>query len=315
MRGHGPSFEKMDDLGLYHPQYSEGSLQELQNNQPPDHLAEALPNRFEYLKPALPVNVLGQDLTTDILAVKDTGNEQVGRGIFARKNIEAGAHVFEFDGTRIGEKKGVLPAAEGYSAHGVVVGTARESSGYFVYALPNNSSPLRYLNHSCEPNVARVPGDTFGFVALKPIAEGEEITADYSLLEANPYWELKECGCGSGQCRHDIRDVSSLSASMLGEHWERLIPGMQEFAIRYSRDPKIAAVRNQMGAEEMIQQRDHKYSSLQDSSVENIASSTHPTVINERNYLGAKRLAPIFLQEFVPDETERKTRTDKRLAA
>jgi SET domain-containing protein len=55
-----------------------------------------------------------------------------------------------------------------------------------------------YINHSCAPNavdLSRHPTNT-QYVALRDIAAGEEITADYYTVET-----LEKCLCGSPQCR------------------------------------------------------------------------------------------------------------------
>jgi len=316
----GPSRRKMDDRGLYYP--DEGGrrqLEDLSDNPPPDEgTMEDAPNaykypKYDYLKPAKPPDVLGPNLANETVEVRDTGNENVGRGLYARKDIDAGDDIFEFDGIRRGEKKGLATAMDGFSAHAITVGSNKKHPHYFVYAAPNKHSPLRYLNHSCNPNAARKPGDMFGFVALRPIAAEEEITADYSLLEANPYWKLENCGCGAENCRHEIGDVSSLPLQSLAEHWHRLTPEMQEFAIRYSRDSDIAKIRSQMGTEYMFSGEHRRF--VPKHSPEEILTSIHPTIVNERNYWGAKQLAPHFLEIFASHHIEEPDQQQTELAA
>lgn len=289
----GERYKKFDDRGLYQPEYSEESLRELAANPPPDE--DLRPSvEYGYLEPGRTPDILGPDLTTDKLFVKDTGNEHVGRGLYARKAIQDGEHVFEFDGLRRGEKVAALSSQDGFSAHSIAVGVDRKNPSYFVYATPNKLSPLRYLNHSCNPNVGRVADDMFGFVALRPIAEGEELTVDYSLLEVNPYWELSECGCGSPDCRGKIGSASSLPMAYLQENWQRLTPEMQVTAIQFSKDPEITKFRNEAGADFMFS-GGHPFSKKY--SREDIAASAHPTIVRERNYLGAKELASKFMTE------------------
>lgn len=297
--GVGPgNTHKYDDRGLYLPRVSDSQMADFQAGEfaddlPPDEQWREL-SSYKMLKPPRPADILGTDLKTESVEVKDTGVEHVGRGLFARKAFKAGEHVFEFDGVKRGEK-GYAMSVNAYSTHAIVVG----SSGYFlVYAAPMKDSPLRYLNHSCNPNMARKGEDQFGFVAIRDIAPGEELTADYSLLEANPYWTMDGCGCGSAECRHTIGDVSSLPLDTLVDNWERLIPAMQERALRYSRDPEIARQRNRLGAEAMV-------GSGSPMSVEEIAGTTvkegisrSPGIVSERNRLGAELLVKSFLDVF-----------------
>ena len=67
--------------------------------------------------------------------------------------------------------------------------------------------PSRYLNHSCNPSCGIKGRVTV--VALRKIKQGEEITVDYSTIEAEPLWYMK-CNCGSKNCREKIRSVQSL---------------------------------------------------------------------------------------------------------
>jgi SET domain-containing protein len=66
-----------------------------------------------------------------------------------------------------------------------------------------------YINHSCEPNAGFVTGELSLF-ALREIAEGEEITWDYSTSMNETGWQM-ECLCGSKQCRKIIRPWKELS--------------------------------------------------------------------------------------------------------
>ena len=67
--------------------------------------------------------------------------------------------------------------------------------------------PNQYLNHSCDPN-SGVKGRVTMY-AIKDIAEGEEITIDYSTIEGDDYWEMN-CSCGSKNCRKVIRSIKYL---------------------------------------------------------------------------------------------------------
>ncbi|MCX5380996.1 phenylalanine 4-monooxygenase [Streptomyces sp. NBC_00091] len=62
--------------------------------------------------------------------------------------------------------------------------------------------PAQLINHSCAPNTGIVDNARGGydFVALRPIAPGEEITWDYDTTE----WEITsfaDCLCGADECR------------------------------------------------------------------------------------------------------------------
>lgn len=279
----------IDEKGLRGFKIPENIIKEVEKNIPPDK-EPFMPSEFD-LKPGRMPDVLDVDFRTEKLFMKDTGNENVGRGLFASKDFEPNEDVFEFNGTQRGEKFHPIAALDGYSSHSIVVG--QKDKPYFVYATPNEQSPLRYLNHSCNPNIARVSDDLFGFKAIRPIKAGEELTADYSLLEANPYWKMDNCGCGSKNCRHKIGSVSSLSAEYLYQNWHRLIPEMQVTAIEYSVDPKISELRNELGADCILENNPF----LVEYSRDEILNSTRSDVVRQRNLLGAKKLAERFLDE------------------
>jgi hypothetical protein len=59
---------------------------------------------------------------------------------------------------------------------------------------------MMFLNHSCEPNVG-IQGQIV-FVAMRPIAAGEELTLDYATIERPA--EPMACRCGAVCCRGSI---------------------------------------------------------------------------------------------------------------
>lgn len=72
---------------------------------------------------------------------------------------------------------------------------------------------LRYCNHSCEPNCF-FDVDDFEFVALRDIAEGEELTFFYPSTE----WQMEQpftCHCGTTNCLGSIAGASALPLDVL----------------------------------------------------------------------------------------------------
>ncbi len=62
-----------------------------------------------------------------------------------------------------------------------------------------STDPLRYTNHSCQPNVAlRIRAGRVEIYAMRAIAVGEELTADYG--ETHHGGKLP-CQCGAPNCR------------------------------------------------------------------------------------------------------------------
>ncbi|MEM9336304.1 MAG: SET domain-containing protein-lysine N-methyltransferase [Patescibacteria group bacterium] len=73
--------------------------------------------------------------------------------------------------------------------------------------IDTTNSPFRYINHSCEPNVAQISKRKV--IAIKDISEGEELTMDYSLTEAEPGWGFP-CNCKTKTCRKNIGPIFDL---------------------------------------------------------------------------------------------------------
>ena len=60
---------------------------------------------------------------------------------------------------------------------------------------------MMHLNHSCEPNLG-LQGQIV-FVALRDIAQDEELTFDYAMTDDDPHDEM-QCKCGASSCRGTV---------------------------------------------------------------------------------------------------------------
>ena len=67
---------------------------------------------------------------------------------------------------------------------------------------------MMHLNHSCEPNLG-LQGQIV-FVALRDIAQDEELTFDYAMTDDDPH-EAMQCNCGASLCR----------GTVTGRDWKR----------------------------------------------------------------------------------------------
>jgi hypothetical protein len=121
----------------------------------------------------------------DLAYVKQTG--QKGLGIFALRDIRKDEIITEFTGPVV-----TIDSFEGYPEevveHLFNIGTNR-------YILARE--PGVRTNHSCDPNSGIVK-DVF-LAAMRDIGKDEEITFDYSMINADG-WQM-ECCCGSPSCR------------------------------------------------------------------------------------------------------------------
>lgn len=119
----------------------------------------------------------------------------VGRGIFARRKLQAGFVLGEIDGEILDDHP--------------------EDSSY-VMELPSGkllepAAPLRFLNHSCEPNCELFywwdeeqgsQEDRLWLQTIRPIEPGEQLLIDYSW----PADAAIPCRCGAAGCRGWIVD-------------------------------------------------------------------------------------------------------------
>ncbi len=116
-----------------------------------------------------------------------------GLGAFAAQPIPAYKKIGEIRGEFISVRE----------AHRRVRSQARimmiEISDKRAVDATHSTDPLRYTNHSCQPNtVLRIRGGRIELFALRAIDVGEELTADYG--ETHHAGRLS-CRCGAPGCR------------------------------------------------------------------------------------------------------------------
>ena len=127
------------------------------------------------------------------------GQTHVGRGVFARRRLAAGQVLAEVKGAILHEQ----PADSSY-----------------VMGLPSGrlldpAEPLRFVNHSCDPNCelfyweedSRSSEDVqLWLQTIRPIVPGEELSIDY----AWPADAAITCRCGAPNCRGWIVDPAEI---------------------------------------------------------------------------------------------------------
>ena len=122
---------------------------------------------------------------------------KIGKGVFAAENICKEEFIFSYGGFgRISFEESKKEGIEDYCLQ----------IGQREYIYPTES-PQQSVNHSCEPNTGLKDGTEL--YALRDIAEGEEITFDYSTCMDEDDWEM-DCLCGSPNCQKRIRDFKYL---------------------------------------------------------------------------------------------------------
>ena len=124
-----------------------------------------------------------------------------GYGVLAGRNFAAGEIICEFRGQLYSRAELPQPY-DSVDDHYVQIGDN-------LYMGPSGEVD-DFFNHSCDPNAGlRIDGQKVWLIAIKNIAQGEEITWDYSTTMDEDEWEM-ECNCGSELCRGKVRDFKYL---------------------------------------------------------------------------------------------------------
>ena len=116
------------------------------------------------------------------------------RGVFAKEDIKIGEIIAIFDGPIYTAKK-LSDLKDRYIIDHVIQIGEKEY-------LDHKEGLAAIANHSCDPNCGIK--DRVKITAMRDIKKGEEITWDYEMSEDSD-WEMKNCQCGSPNCRDTIR--------------------------------------------------------------------------------------------------------------
>lgn len=108
-----------------------------------------------------------------------------GRGTFALRNFTAGETVYDWDTTNTLTDDQYSRLPDDQKQYVV------RYKGSWLYLL----EPMRYVNHSCDPNTMPVGAAD---VTMRDIKVGEEVTSDYRPVM--PKGERMKCVCGATNC-------------------------------------------------------------------------------------------------------------------
>ena len=125
--------------------------------------------------------------------VRDTPGK--GRGLFTRVPLARGDRVLALEGTL-------------FTTAQLTDDLLALQVDHDLWLCSPGTSTDDFINHSCDPNTGFTHGDTVLF-ALRDIAEGEEVTWDYSTSISEAGWSL-DCGCGSPRCRGIVKPWGEL---------------------------------------------------------------------------------------------------------
>jgi uncharacterized protein len=117
--------------------------------------------------------------------------EKGGYGVFANQALAAGELLVVWGGEIVtSQNLAKLPVER--QTHGMQV----EEEIYMIPLVEDD--PADFVNHSCDPN-SGLSGQ-IAVVAMRDIAQDEEICFDYAMSDSSDYDEF-ECACGSQNCR------------------------------------------------------------------------------------------------------------------
>ncbi|MEV3981833.1 SET domain-containing protein-lysine N-methyltransferase [Nonomuraea sp. NPDC049758] len=111
-----------------------------------------------------------------------------GTGLFAGERIGEGEVVMRLGG-RLIDNDTLASLTPPYSSLTIEEG---------LHLLLDPDHPVRYGNHSCEPNLWHTDATTL--VARREIAPGEELTVDYATHSGVGTWSMP-CRCAAPGCR------------------------------------------------------------------------------------------------------------------
>jgi hypothetical protein len=144
---------------------------------------------------------------SDVIEVRASTIE--GAGLFALRPIVADEMVMILGGELINDEQ-LASLTPPYSSLCV---------GEGVHILIDPAHPVRYGNHSCDPNMWHRDATTV--VTRRAIAAGEELTIDYATHTLSPGWRMA-CRCGRPLCRGVITGNDWRRAGLqlaYGRHW------------------------------------------------------------------------------------------------
>ncbi len=124
----------------------------------------------------------------------------IGRGCFATKAFPRGRKIGEFIGERVSR------AEAKRRMDGKRIIRCVEIDSYWCIDASRIANALAFVNHSCQPNVrVAIRYGRVEFYALRRIAIGEELTADY---ECSQHPDTQRCKCGTANCRGTINKLN-----------------------------------------------------------------------------------------------------------
>ncbi|XP_066565242.1 histone-lysine N-methyltransferase 2A isoform X2 [Amia ocellicauda] len=181
------------------------------HRQPPEYNPHDEEEEEVQLKSARRATSMDLPMPMRFRHLKKTSKEAVGvyrsaihgRGLFCKRNIDAGEMVIEYSGNVI---RSVLTDKREKYYDGKGIGCYMfRIDDYEVVDATMHGNAARFINHSCEPNcysrVINIDGQKHIVIfAMRKIYRGEELTYDYKFPIEDASNKLP-CNCGAKKCR------------------------------------------------------------------------------------------------------------------
>ena len=151
-----------------------------------------------------------------------------GRGVFALKGFRKNETILQIDDSHVVLDESALTDVD-----------LEYNADFFDGKIIIMQEPERCINHSCDPNcyVKTIDGIR-NVLALRDIAEGEEITFDYAINGDNEGTFL--CHCGAKRCRQIyLGDFFRLPVELQKEY----LPYLEDWFVQ-KHQGKIEALKN-----------------------------------------------------------------------
>jgi len=128
---------------------------------------------------------------SDLVGVRSFHGES---GVFARRDIPAGAVIGVFDGEAGVFEVGPDGAVDWRGQDGAMSIHLKLAGGRLYALMPTPAFPvggIDFINHSCKPN-CRCDAGTLVVETIRPVAAGEQLTIDYHAMDlikmGRPCW-------------------------------------------------------------------------------------------------------------------------------
>lgn len=147
-----------------------------------------------------------------------------GQGLFCKETIHSGELIFVSEGIKTLNRSSSIEDAQKTYKHSISIDEQ-------TIHCPLPHDPLRFINHSCNANC--YVNHENKFYASREILPGEEITIDYSFVDADIFWRMPNCACGEEVCRKLITSSILLSREFFEKNLSFIPKKIRKFNAKF----------------------------------------------------------------------------------